>query len=192
MTKTGKVDQLNKLNPGPFLEIHPEDAALLNISDKQKVEVKSRRGSGIFPAKVTTHIRQGTCFAPFHWNDNFGENLAINAVTNNAYDAISKQPETKFCAVKLVPVVSLISPPGGATPIMNIDTEPPAASVNRVDGPFTPQQKEYLQGLITGMMITGPLPAHLKYGLPDAAPFNAAQRSWLSGLLAGALAKRDT
>ena len=27
MTKTGKVAKLNKLNPGPFVEIHPDDAA---------------------------------------------------------------------------------------------------------------------------------------------------------------------
>ena len=29
MTKTGKVAKLNKLNPGPFVEIHPDDAARL-------------------------------------------------------------------------------------------------------------------------------------------------------------------
>ena len=29
MTKTGKVAKLNKLNPGPFVEIHPDDAAAL-------------------------------------------------------------------------------------------------------------------------------------------------------------------
>ena len=27
MTKTGKIPMLNKLNPKPFIEIHPEDAA---------------------------------------------------------------------------------------------------------------------------------------------------------------------
>ena len=27
LTKTGKVAKLNKLNPGPFVELHPEDAA---------------------------------------------------------------------------------------------------------------------------------------------------------------------
>ena len=33
MTKTGKVAKLNKLNSGPFVEIHPDDAAALDIAD---------------------------------------------------------------------------------------------------------------------------------------------------------------
>src|SRR5262249_40984028 len=39
MTKTGKIAKLNKLNPGPFVEIHPDDAAQLQISENDKVEV---------------------------------------------------------------------------------------------------------------------------------------------------------
>lgn len=31
MTKTGKVEKLNKLNSGPFVEVHPEDARALGI-----------------------------------------------------------------------------------------------------------------------------------------------------------------
>ena len=101
LTKTGKVATLNKLNPGPFVEIHPEDAASLGIKDKDQVEVRSLRGRAVLPAVVTDRVRPGNCFAPFHWNDVFGENLAINAVTNDAVDPISLQPEFKFCAVAL-------------------------------------------------------------------------------------------
>src|SRR5690606_924416 len=43
----------------------------------------------------------GNCFAPIHWNDVYGEQLAINAVTSDAIDPISQQPEMKFCAVAL-------------------------------------------------------------------------------------------
>ena len=39
MTKTGKVAKLNKLNPGPFVEIHPDDAAALGIADGRPVEL---------------------------------------------------------------------------------------------------------------------------------------------------------
>jgi sulfite reductase (NADPH) flavoprotein alpha-component len=46
-------------------------------------------------------VLPGNCFAPFHWNDVFGENLAINAVTSDAVDPSSLQPEFKFCAVAL-------------------------------------------------------------------------------------------
>jgi sulfite reductase (NADPH) flavoprotein alpha-component len=106
MTKTGKIPMLNKLNPGPFIEIHPEDAANLGIKDKQPMEIRSRRGRAVLPAVVTDRVLAGNCFAPFHWNDFFGEYLAINAVTNDAVDPISLQPEFKFCAVSLTPVAA--------------------------------------------------------------------------------------
>ena len=101
LTKTGKVATLNKLNPGPFIEIHPDDAARFGIHDKDHVEVRSVRGKAVLPAVVTDRVRPGNCFAPFHWNDVFGENLAINAVTHDAVDPISLQPAFKFCAVAL-------------------------------------------------------------------------------------------
>ena len=37
---------------------------------------------------------------PFHWNDEHGEYLTINAVTNDAVDPDSLQPEFKVCAVR--------------------------------------------------------------------------------------------
>ncbi len=104
MTKTGKIATLNKLNPGPFVEIHPEDATALGIRDKQRVEIRSRRGRALLPAVVTDRVRPGNCFAPFHWNDVFGDDLAINAVTSDAIDPISQQPEFKFSAVALARV----------------------------------------------------------------------------------------
>ncbi|RZI75204.1 MAG: reductase, partial [Rubrivivax sp.] len=101
LTKTGKVATLNKLNPGPFIEINPQDAAMLGIKAKDAVEIRSRRGRAVLPAVITERVLPGNCFAPFHWNDVFGDNLAINAVTNDAVDPISLQPEFKCCAVAL-------------------------------------------------------------------------------------------
>ena len=101
MTKTGKVAKLNKLNPGPFVEVHPDDAAALGVMEGSHLEVASRRGRAVLPVVVTDRVRPGTCFAPFHWNDLFGEYLSINAVTNDAIDPLSFQPEFKVCAVTL-------------------------------------------------------------------------------------------
>jgi NADPH-dependent sulfite reductase flavoprotein alpha-component len=101
LTKTGKVATLNKLNPGPFVEIHPDDAAALGIRNQDAVEIRSARGHAVLPAVITDRVRPGNCFAPFHWNDVYGEHLAINAVTSDAIDPISQQPEFKYCAVAL-------------------------------------------------------------------------------------------
>ena len=108
LTKTGKVATLNKLNPGPFVELHPDDARALSVADKDRIEIRSRRGRAVLPAVVTDRVPPGNCFAPFHWNDVFGDDLAINAVTSDAVDPVSLQPEFKFSAVALTRVSGLV------------------------------------------------------------------------------------
>ncbi|WP_241136840.1 bifunctional nitrate reductase/sulfite reductase flavoprotein subunit alpha [Achromobacter insuavis] len=112
LTKTGKVPMLNKLNPAPFVEIHPDDATALGIAAGDNVEIRSRRGRAVLPAVVTDRVRPGNCFAPMHWNDVYGDDLCINAVTSDAIDPVSQQPELKFCAVALCRVAA---PAGRAT-----------------------------------------------------------------------------
>ncbi|MER6830121.1 molybdopterin-dependent oxidoreductase [Streptosporangium sp. NPDC000563] len=110
LTKTGRVAKLNKLNPGPFVEINPRDAAEQGIGEGDLVEIASRRGRAVLPARLTDRVMPGDCFAPFHWNDLFGEYLSVNAVTSDAVDPISFQPELKVCAVSLTRVASEASP----------------------------------------------------------------------------------
>ncbi|BBY30510.1 bifunctional nitrate reductase/sulfite reductase flavoprotein subunit alpha [Mycolicibacterium sediminis] len=104
MTKTGRIAKLNKLNPGPFVEVHPDDAVTLDVVDGGRVELTSRRGRAIVPAVVTDRVLAGTCFVPFHWNDEHGADLTINALTSDAVDPDSLQPEFKACAVRLTAV----------------------------------------------------------------------------------------
>jgi len=114
MTKTGRVDKLNKLDSGPFVEVHPADAVALQITAGRSVELTSRRGRAVLPALISDRVRPGNCFVPFHWNDEHGEYLTINALTNDAVDPESLQPEFKVCAVSLRPV----GPVGGdRTPV---------------------------------------------------------------------------
>ncbi|PRY11818.1 bifunctional nitrate reductase/sulfite reductase flavoprotein subunit alpha [Kineococcus rhizosphaerae] len=164
LTKTGKVAQLNKLNPGPFVEVHPDDAARLGLAEGDRVEVRSRRGRVVLPAVVTDRVLPGCCFAPFHWNDTHGELLAVNAVTNDAVDPDSFQPEFKVCAVQLTRVPSEVTRPG-----------PPV---------FDERQTRYLDGFLHAL---GQSPASVPV-LPASAPFTEADRAWVDGFLAGTFA----
>lgn len=101
LTKTSKVPALNRLNPGPFVEIHPEDAVALGIAQGDRVRLSTRRGQAELPALVSDRVRPGNCFAPFHWSDVHGEGLAVNALTQDAVDADSLQPAFKYAAVRL-------------------------------------------------------------------------------------------
>ena len=49
-------------------------------------------------------------FAPMHWADAFAPDVAINAVTNDAVDADSLQPEFKVCAVAVTAIETEASP----------------------------------------------------------------------------------
>ncbi|MBE9096544.1 molybdopterin oxidoreductase family protein [Tychonema sp. LEGE 07203] len=104
MTRTGRTDKINQLHPEPFLEIHPRDAAKLQVNEGDLLEVRSRRGKARFPAKVTKAIAPGMLFVPMHWGALWAEEAEANAMTHSASCPDSKQPELKACAVQLVRV----------------------------------------------------------------------------------------
>jgi assimilatory nitrate reductase catalytic subunit len=51
----------------------------------------------VLAARVTSDVRPDTVFVPFH----FGGDGAVNELTNDALDPISRMPEFKVCAVEL-------------------------------------------------------------------------------------------
>lgn len=100
-TRTGKVPQLNRKDPEPFVEIHPDDAAENEVEDGDWIYLVGRRGRCYARVRVTETIRRGLLFTPFHWGDLFHAETNANYVTNSAFDPVSKQPELKFCAVRI-------------------------------------------------------------------------------------------
>jgi len=198
LTKTGRVPKLNKLNPGPFVELNPQDAAQLGISAGETVEVASRRGRAVLPVVVTDRVLPGNCFAPFHWNDLFGEYLSINAVTNDAVDPISFQPEFKACAVSLTAVTT--GPPAPTTDPVSAGL-PAAAGVLAqtlgVEGigvpEFSADERMFLAGFLSGLERG---PEHrgdlITPRLPADAPVEPSRMLWVNGLLAGCYAPATT
>ncbi|WP_436850129.1 molybdopterin-dependent oxidoreductase [Streptomyces monashensis] len=198
LTKTAKVAKLNKLDPGPFVEVHPEDADRLGLAEGDSVEVASRRGRAVLPAVVTDRVRPGCCFAPFHWNDLFGEYLSVNAVTNDAVDPLSFQPEFKMCAVSLTKVATAVTvrPPvpadAQAAAPAPVALPPAAPSTGSVPGPFglepappppvlAAHERRYLTGFLAGIPSGAPgVPV-----LPPDAPFSPEHALWVNGVLAG-------
>ena len=57
--QTRRIGFLVQQCPEPFVEIHPETARKYNIADGERVKVVSRRGEGVFPARVGTDRRPG-------------------------------------------------------------------------------------------------------------------------------------
>jgi ferredoxin-nitrate reductase len=108
MTRTGRIPKIQQMHPEPFIEIHPRDAAKLNIENGEMIEIRSRRGTGRFPALVTLAINRGTVFVPMHWGELWAKDAEANLFTHDAACPDSLQPELKACAVQLVPVKSIV------------------------------------------------------------------------------------
>ncbi|MEV6277639.1 bifunctional nitrate reductase/sulfite reductase flavoprotein subunit alpha [Nocardia sp. NPDC051832] len=183
MTKTGRIDKLTKLTGQPFVEVHPEDAERLGLAAGDQLEIASRRGRAVLPVRISDRVRPGDCFAPFHWNDEQGEYLTINAVTNDAVDSASLQPEFKACAVQLRRVAVVPAP---ETPAVLSPTQHPLAVMLGLEAGVAPTLSDveqiYLSGYLAALQS---LPVAGQPVLPESAPLSSRSRLWIDGLLAG-------
>ena len=95
-TMTRKVKGLNVFHGEELVEINPDDASALGISDGKLVKVISRRGEVVARAKVTETSPVGVVFMTFHFAES-----PTNLLTNPALDPVAKIPEFKVCAVRV-------------------------------------------------------------------------------------------
>lgn len=96
-TRTGKSEILRKLAPqAPYVEMNPEDAARLGLSDHARVLVRTRRGSAAARAFLTATVSPGQIFMPMHFPE-------VNRLTFPAFDPHSRQPAYKACAATVEP-----------------------------------------------------------------------------------------
>ncbi len=98
-SQTRRIGKLVDQYPEPLLEIHPDLAIRYGILNGDLVRVVTRRGQAEFPAQVVETIRPDTVFIPYHW----GGVQSVNQLTVSALDPVSKIPEFKVCACRLVP-----------------------------------------------------------------------------------------
>jgi formate dehydrogenase alpha subunit len=95
-TMTRRSKGLDEIFPGPVVELNPQDAAHLGVSDGQPVRVSSRRGKIEASALVSPMTDPGVVFMSFHFAE-----AAANKLTIAALDPTGKIPELKVCAVKV-------------------------------------------------------------------------------------------
>jgi assimilatory nitrate reductase catalytic subunit len=96
-TKTGRVDALERLAPEAWVEMHPDDARELGVRSGHVVRLVSQRGAvDEIVVRVTSVVRAGEVFVPFHYDE-----ACANRLTKNEYDPISREPNYKQCAVRV-------------------------------------------------------------------------------------------
>jgi predicted molibdopterin-dependent oxidoreductase YjgC len=101
-TKTGRVDALERLAPEAWVELHPDDARELGVRSGDVVRLVSQRGAvDEIVVRVTSVVRAGEVFVPFHYDE-----ACANRLTKNEYDPISREPNYKQCAEASSPSVT--------------------------------------------------------------------------------------
>jgi assimilatory nitrate reductase catalytic subunit len=75
----------------------------LRVAEGDLVELRSRRGRLVLPARASTSVAPTQAFVAMHWGDEFLQG-GVNALTNPATCPTSKQPELKHAAVAITRV----------------------------------------------------------------------------------------
>ncbi|OQY26323.1 MAG: nitrate reductase catalytic subunit [Candidatus Cloacimonetes bacterium 4572_55] len=95
-TMTGQVPQLVRAVPKPYVEVHPDDAKKIGLTDRGMAKVITRRGELELMVKLSDRPLPGNVFLPWHWPEKLS-----NLLTNDVFDPGSKEPEYKVCACKV-------------------------------------------------------------------------------------------
>ncbi len=85
------------LHRGEFIDLCPEDADRMGLSEGAFVQVSARRGSVEAPVHIDKALRPGLAFMTFHFPDQVDTNL----ITIDAVDEKSGTAEFKACAIRI-------------------------------------------------------------------------------------------
>ncbi len=94
-TRTGKVGNLNKFSPTPYMEMNPDAARALGIEHGSYARLTSRRGDAVVMVQLTQRIAPDMVFIPFHFHE------CVNRLTLGLLDPYSRQPAFKQSAVRI-------------------------------------------------------------------------------------------
>jgi predicted molibdopterin-dependent oxidoreductase YjgC len=94
-TKTGKIGNLNKFSPTPYIELNPSAAEKLGVSHMEYVRVISRRSDAVIMAQLTERVAPNAVFIPMHFHE------CVNRLVLGLLDPYSRQPAFKQSAVRI-------------------------------------------------------------------------------------------
>jgi len=94
-TRTGKIGNLNKFSPTPYMEMNPDAAKALGIEHESYARLTSRRGDALVLVQLTQRVPPDMVFIPFHFHE------CVNRLTLGLLDPYSRQPAYKQCSVAI-------------------------------------------------------------------------------------------
>src|SRR5208337_4206598 len=104
MTRTGLSPKLASHRPDPFVEVNPDDAVKLGLTEDGFASVSTAHGSAVLRVNITAAQAQGRIFVPIHWNDETSARARVGALVHAITDPHSGQPDSKAVPAALAPV----------------------------------------------------------------------------------------
>ncbi|MBW8841228.1 MAG: molybdopterin-dependent oxidoreductase [Sphingomonadales bacterium] len=106
MTRTGLAPRLARHREEPLVEIHPGDAARLEIADGALARVSTPRGESLYRVAVTDAQRPGELFVPIHWTDRGSTGGRTGLLPRPLVDPHSGQPGFKSTPAAIAAVAT--------------------------------------------------------------------------------------
>jgi assimilatory nitrate reductase catalytic subunit len=104
MTRTTESGRLNRHRSEPFVEIHPQDAAVFGLANGEIAELHNRYGKAWLRVRIEPNQRRGSLFVPIHWSDRFAARATVDRLVPAIADPHSGQPELKHARVAVRPL----------------------------------------------------------------------------------------
>ncbi|MEM1050832.1 MAG: molybdopterin-dependent oxidoreductase [Pseudomonadota bacterium] len=101
MTRTGYSPKLAHHRREPRVEVHPEDAEELGISEGDLTKVSTPQGSSMFRATLSPSQQRGALFVPMHWTDITASAGRTGLLASADTDPISGQPGFKDTSARI-------------------------------------------------------------------------------------------
>lgn len=104
MTRTGRAPRLTRHRPEPFIDLHSDDLGRLGLKNGDLARLTAAHG-GRFIGRVRAEPgqRQRELFIPIHWSGMFTGSGLASALTTQATDPVSGQPDSKYSLVSVTP-----------------------------------------------------------------------------------------
>ncbi|WP_254602920.1 nitrate reductase [Sphingomonas bacterium] len=106
MTRTGLSPRLARHREEPLVEVHPRDAAALDLVDGGLARVSTPSGESLFCVCVTDAQRPGELFTPIHWTDVQASGGRTGLLPRPHADPHSGQPGFKLTPAAIVAVAT--------------------------------------------------------------------------------------
>ncbi|HEX4855996.1 MAG TPA: nitrate reductase, partial [Limnobacter sp.] len=104
-SRTGTLAEFFSHESEPMFALNPADYKRLKLQRDSWVSVKSRRGTVTLRAREDESVARNQAVLPMHWGPEFFGGKSgvggVNALTLDAVDPYSKQPELKHAAVNI-------------------------------------------------------------------------------------------